>query len=515
MKKIISAIFLLFLFFSAKAVDVIELPMKGTGKVIIKLMFINGSMCDPKGKEGLSALTTQLIANGGTQTMTSTQLNKLIYPWAAGVGSSTDKEVSIFTFEVPTDKLQQYYSQVLKEMIMHPRMDKLDFDRILSNQKNFVDQVIRQSSDEEYGKKYLEYLIFKDTPYEQLSQGNSASLSTITLDDVKRFYSSFYNKNNVIAGIAGDYSQEFVAILKTDLNMLPDSKAVIPHLMQPTTPTGMNVTIISKPGALGSAISAGFPMAINRANDDFAALMIANSWLGEHRKSYSRLYQKIREARSMNYGDYTYIEWYENGGGNMLPPSGTPRYLNYFSLWLRPVQTAKGLKGQYPELASIPIGHAHFALRMAIREMDQLITKGIGQEACDQTKEFLKSYSKLYIETPSKKLGYLMDSQRYNRKDWITELDGLLSKVTLDDVNRVMRKYWQTDNMDVVIITDDSEAESLAESIRKNSPSPMSYSNDLKSTLAPAILAEDKLVEAYPLKISNVKVISSDDTFRK
>ena len=39
---------------------------------------------------------------------------------------------------------------------------------------------------------------------------------------------------------------------------------------------------------------------------DVAALMVANSWLGEHRKSYSRLYQKIREARSMNYGDYSY-----------------------------------------------------------------------------------------------------------------------------------------------------------------------------------------------------------------
>jgi zinc protease len=55
-------------------------------------------------------------------------------------------------------------------------------------------------------------------------------------------------------------------------------------------------------------------MDITRAKDDFAALMVANSWLGEHRKSYSQLYKKIREARSMNYGDYTYIEWYDNGG---------------------------------------------------------------------------------------------------------------------------------------------------------------------------------------------------------
>ena len=37
-------------------------------------------------------------------------------------------------------------------------------------------------------------------------------------------------------------------------------------------------------------------MNLTRSNNDFAALMVANSWLGEHRKSYSRLYQKIREG---------------------------------------------------------------------------------------------------------------------------------------------------------------------------------------------------------------------------
>src|SRR6185436_8003600 len=116
---------------------------------------------------------------------------------------------------------------------------------------------------------------------------------------------------------------------------------------------------------------------------------------------------------SMNYGDYTYIEWYENGGGNMLPPFGTPRSLNYFSIWIRPVQTAKGLKGQYKELSDIKIGHAHFALRMALREMDEMITKGMSKEDFENTRDFLKSYTKLYIETPAKQLGYLMDSRFY------------------------------------------------------------------------------------------------------
>ena len=113
------------------------------------------------------------------------------------------------------------------------------------------------------------------------------------------------------------------------------------------------------------------------ADDEFAALMVANSWMGEHRKSYSRLYQKIREARSMNYGDYSYIEWYQAGGQNQLPPYGVPRSSNYWSIWIRPVQIASQLRAQYEELANVTVGHAHFALRMAIRELDLLIENGV------------------------------------------------------------------------------------------------------------------------------------------
>jgi zinc protease len=276
----------------------------------------------------------------------------------------------------------------------------------------------------------------------------------------------------------------------------------------------LNVEIVSKENALGSAIFAGFPMNLTRANDDFAALMVANSWLGEHRKSYSRLYQKIREARSMNYGDYTYIEWYENGGSNMLPAPGVPRSSNYFSIWIRPVQTAKGLKGQYPELSDISIGHAHYALRMVLKEMDNLIQKGMTQESFDQTREFLRSYMKLYIQSPERQLGFLMDSYFYGRKDYIAEMDKLLAKLTLADVNAAIKKYWQTKNMDILVVTDKSEAEPLAKSLKENSPSPMSYSNSLKSALSNDILEEDKVVEKYPMPVKSVKIVNSDDTFR-
>jgi len=498
---------------TADAQEVIELKMPKSNKVVMKFMFHNGSICDPAGKEGLTELTSSLVMSGGTKDLTQSQITDKIYPWAASYYGSTDKEVSIFTFEVPADFLEKFYP-IARDLVLTPSFAQKDFDRVKSNQQNFVDEVIRTSSDEEYSKKALEDMLFRGTNYQHLTSGTSEGLSSITLDDVKQHYRKFFTSKNLLIGIAGNYSASFLARLKADMNHLPATAPVIPPAGKANQPDGINVEIISKDNALGSAIFGGFPLSITRANDDFAALMVANSWLGEHRKEYSRLYQKIREARSMNYGDYTYIEWYESGGNNMLPSPGVPRTSNYFAFWIRPVQTAKGLKAQYPELSDINIGHAQFAIRMVVKEMDNLIKNGLSEHDFELTREFLRSYTKLYIQGPEHQLGFLMDSHFYGRKDYISEMDKLLSKLTLEDVNNAIRKYWQTKNMDIVIVTDKSEAEPLAKSLRENAPSPMSYSNSLKSALSQQILDEDKVVENYPLPVKSVVIIPSADPFR-
>ncbi|MFM7015153.1 MAG: M16 family metallopeptidase, partial [Bacteroidota bacterium] len=345
MKKIFSLLFILLVSMQLFAADVVELKLPKSDLVVVKLMFKNGSICDPVGKEGLTSLTASLIAEGGTSKMTSTQIKDLIYPWAAYYGVSVDKQVAIFTFEVHKDHLDKFYPIII-DLIKNPRFAEDDFARIKSNQLNYVSEVIHSSSDEEYSKKYLENLLFRGTNMAHLVGGTAEGVKSISLNDVKTQYKNFFGSNNLTIGIAGNYTDAFLSNLKNDLGTLPKTALDVPVAGKGRTPNGIQVEIVSKENALGSAVFAGFPMDITRANDDFAALMVANSWLGEHRKSYSRLYQKIREQRSMNYGDYTYIEWYNNGGSNMLPHAGYPRLSNYFSIWLRPVQTAKGLKGQ-------------------------------------------------------------------------------------------------------------------------------------------------------------------------
>src|SRR5215470_10042641 len=87
------------------AQEAVELKTTASNLIVIKLMFRNGSISDPKGKEGLTELTASLITEGGTKDLTSTQIKDKIYPWAAEFGSSVDKEVSVFTFVVHKDFL--------------------------------------------------------------------------------------------------------------------------------------------------------------------------------------------------------------------------------------------------------------------------------------------------------------------------------------------------------------------------------------------------------------------------
>ncbi len=493
--------------------DLIELKKSTSNKVVIKYMFNVGSMMDPEGKEGLSILTASLISDGGSAQYTKSEIDDLLYPMAASYNASVDKEVTVFTFEVHRDFIDSFYD-IAKGLLYTPAFDENDFNRIKSNQQNYVDQIIKASSDEEYSKMALEDLLFRGTSYQHMIMGTSSGVNSITLDDAKEFYQKYFTKDNLLIGIAGNYSEDFKNRLLLDKEQLPALQFTLPEAPEISMPDGLQVEIIEKENALGSAIYAGYPLDLTRADDDFAALMVANSWLGEHRKSYGQLYEKIRRTRSMNYGDYTYIEWYENGGRVQLPLAHVPRTSNYFSLWIRPVQIGVQLKAQYEELGNIDVGHAPFALRMAMREIDMLAKNGISKEDFELTRQFLRSYIKLFVQTTEKELGFLMDSHFYGRENYIAELDELLANLTVEDVNEAARKYFQVENMYVCIVTDDSETTALSENLLKNKPSPMSYSNLVREGLSEEVLKEDEEVAAYKLNVKSVDIIKSQDTFK-
>jgi zinc protease len=150
-----------------------------------------------------------MITQGGTKTLTYSQIQDKIYPMAAIYYALVDKEVTTFTFEVH-EKFLNEFRPIMMDLMLNPAFEEADFQRIKQNQQNFVDQGIRASSDEEYSKKALEDLLFRGTNYRHMKQGTSDGVKSISLEDVKNHYKNYFTKNNLTIGIAGNYSDEFL-----------------------------------------------------------------------------------------------------------------------------------------------------------------------------------------------------------------------------------------------------------------------------------------------------------------
>ncbi|MFN3135473.1 MAG: M16 family metallopeptidase [Candidatus Kryptonium sp.] len=461
--------------------------------ITFRVMIGTGSVNDPKGKEGLNALTVLMLAQGGTKELTYKEIQEKLYPWAARINYQFDKEVSVIIGEVHRDHLEKFY-KIFSDLILNPRFDEQDFKRNKDLLLNYIKATIRSGDDEELGKQSLVWFIYEDHPYHSPEFGTVEGLNNITLEDVKSFYKKYFTQGNITFGIAGGYPKSLIQKIKKDFSRLPLGKPEPVKLPEPKKIDGLEFLLIEKE-TRSTAISFGFPISINRSHKDFYALMVANSYFGEHRTFNGILMQKIRGQRGLNYGDYSYIEHFVQDGGSTFPVPNIPRRQQYFSVWIRPVENK----------------NRHFVLRQAIRELEVLVKNGLSEKDFESTREFLLNYSKLWVQTLNRRLGYMMDSDWYGIEYFIDKIQKELPKLTVEDVNNAIKKYLNFENIKIVAVTKD--AQSYMQDLVSNKPSPISY----VSPVSQSILEEDKIIQEYRLnaKPKNFRIMSVDEVFEK
>ena len=390
----------------AKLADLsaILVPSSSSPLVSFRLVFRVGSQDDPKGKEGLAALTAAIIAEGGTASLTYEQLLEKFYPMAASLDGACHKEATAFQGTVHRDNLKNYIPLVT-ELLTAPRFAPDDFERLRNEALDYVTKTLRGNNDEELGKWTLQCELYKGHPYGHPDRGTVQGLKAITLEDVKAFHKRYYTREALTLGMAGGFEPAAASQVETGLASLPRKARQLPPLDPPALPSGLDVTIVAKP-AEATAISIGFPIDVTRHDDDFYALAVANSYLGEHRTFNGKLMQDLRGKRGLNYGDYSYIEDFIQEGGSTFPIPNNPRRQQYFSIWVRPV----------------PVDKAAFALRAALWDLNRLTSEGMSPADFEATRSFLLNYSKLWVQTLSRRLGYAIDGHFYGRNDLVTEL---------------------------------------------------------------------------------------------
>jgi zinc protease len=395
--------------------------------------------------------------------------------------------------QVHKDNLDLWYSLV-RGQLLFPAWSEEDFERIKRQTANSIRTDLVGNNDEELAKEYLYTSIYGDAhPYGSPNLGDISDIESITLADLERFYREQYTLANITVGLAGGYPESFPARIGTDLHKLDAGEQLERSIPAAPRRQGLRAAVIEKETP-AVAVSFGFPIELRRGDPDWVALWLARSYLGEHRSTNGRLFQRIREERGMNYGDYAYIEYFPRGMFLTKPGTNLGRQQEIFQVWIRPVRNNND---------------AHFVTRVAMYELDKLINAGMTETDFKVTRAYLYKYVSLLTDGQSRRLGYALDNQYYGTGDFSDYVRAGLEKLTLADVNRTIRENLQTDDVQFVFVT--SDAADLRARLVSNQPSPMQYGAEKAADL----LEEDRKIAVLALRFhsNSVNIVSVADVF--
>jgi zinc protease len=458
------------------------------------LLFGAGAASDPAGKEGVASLASAMIAAGGARRLSYEEIIRRMYPMATAFLSQVDKEMTVFYGTTHRDNLEEYY-RLISQMMLDPGWREDDFARLRQDAINFLRVNLRGNNDEELAKEELYNFIYRRHPYGHHSAGTISALERMTLDDVKDFYHRHITGKNFVLGLAGGYPAGFDQRVEKDfaeaLSQGEESKIALP---EPEKIRGLEMRVISK-DTRGTAISFGFPIRVTRSHPDWPALLVAQSWLGQHRSSNSYLYQRLRQIRGLNYGDYAYIEYFPRGMFQFYPDPNLARSQQIFQVWIRPVEPHNAL----------------FALRCALFELRKMVDTGMSEEGFESTRRFLKKFVNVLTRTQDSQLGYAIDSRYYRIPPFVEYVRDRLEHLTIAEVNRAIRAHLQADDIKIVAVA--KEAEEFVEAALCGAPSPITYASPPDED----VLAEDRLIESCPLRINSaaVEIVPAEKIFQE
>jgi zinc protease len=459
-----------------------------------RVAFRLGSANDPPGKEGLAALTARLMAEGGAGSRSYRELQETLYPMAALIGVQVDREQTVFHARVHRDYLAMF-GAVLRDVLVSPRFHAQDFRRVSAQIRDELEYGLKSNNDEAFAKEVLQSMLYQDHPFGHPTLGTLKGLTEITLSDVNAHYRRHFCLGRTVVGVSGNVSGDALKPwLKT---LMPLGRLSCSQDGQHPTPGVMKerrAWLIQKPSASATAISIGMRLDVRRGDADYPALVLAATYLGQHRQFIGRLMQKIREQRGLNYGDYAYAEHFRQYKDTHFATPNIGRSRQFFSIWLRPVAPT----------------NAAFVMKLAVRELEQLVTKGLSATEFKRIQSYALRYFPLANQSADQRLGVVMDAEFYGATTaaWPALLKQW-RRLTVSEFNAAVQRRLKLDGLQFAVITADGPA--LKAALINAAPSTVNYTTKMPSH----ILNEDKLIARYDLGLTSdrVHVIAADEVF--
>lgn len=457
-----------------------------TPVIALRVVFESGSADDPPALAGLTHLTALTMLEGRAGELSYADRERLLFPMAAHISLHVEREQTVFSARVHKDHLAAFYP-LFRDLLRAPGFDPADIERLRARSLSHLTQDLRGADDEALGKEVLQSMLFQGHPYAHPELGSESGLRDISRDWMIAQRARVFCALRVRVSISGPIDDAFAKQMESDLAALdsPSCEAKRP-LPPPSTLQTRRVWIIDKPEAGSVAISFGLPIEVSRSHPDYPALTLAAAYLGQHRTFAGKLMQKMRGDRGLNYGDYAYAENFVQEGDTRFPMPNVARRQQYLSIWLRPVR---------PE-------HAHFALRMAVRELELLVDQGIGEADFARIQQFVSNYYALFAQTEQQRLGYGLDARFYGdgaARD-VAQLRAQLAQLTREQVNAAIKRHILPARIQAAMVA--PKAQALADKLVVGEPSPITYNVEKPA----ALLEEDKLIEKHALGLTREQV---------
>jgi len=383
-----------------------------------------GGYYDPPSIPGLASFTAALMREG-TTTKTSEQISEQLERLAAAVNAGAGASSAFATVSGSglTNNLDTVLA-LMADVLLKPSFPQAEIDRFRTRQRGLLIQSRAQPSF--LAQERLSKALFGDHPLSRVS-ATPAALDALTRDALVEFHKAHFVPDRAILAVAGDIS---LAQAKTKAEAAfggwQKSGATIPAQSDPAMTTGPSITLVARPDSKQTNIRVG-ALSIQRTSPDYDALTVANHVLGGG--PTGRLFGHLREEKSYTYGAYSGFS--------------ATRILGSWSAFtdVRPEVTDPALTDLIDE----------------IRQMrDVPLTD---KELADAKRALIASFA-LELESPNAILSHYVDNYIYKLPpDYWDKYPDRIEAVTAADAQRVAKKYWAPDRLQIVAVGDAAKVE--------------------------------------------------------
>ena len=406
----------------ANGVRVLAVPNTETPTITVRVVFEAGMRDEPRGKAGLTAMTTALMGEA-TQSKSAAEFAEALERIGASISVNPGTYTTSVTLSTLAKNLQPAMDLLL-ERITQPAFNEEDFARL--KQQTLEGLMQERKTPAWLANRAIDAVL--EGPSSPLSyplSGLPSTVESITLEDVKGFYGAHMPTHMTGITISSSLPQEDIVAALEGLAALEVSEPVRPAMamMRPEI-KGRTVYLVNKEGAAQSSLRSGQHSIAYDATGDFYRAGLANFVLGGNFNS--RVNLNLREDKGYTYGAFTGF-------------SGGPEYGSFrFSSEVNKDATAASIV----ELLS---------------ELERYDAEGMDTEDFEFMRNAIGQRDARQYETPGSKLGLLNNILRYDLPlNYRTLQKNLLAESDREALNQLAGELIDPDNMAIVVVGDEA-----------------------------------------------------------